>query len=356
MTTRRRVSAVLAGGAGLLLAAGTGVVAPAGATTGAGDLERDAAPSSGGQYVALGDSFSAGVGTRDSQDDDCYRAPLGYPQLVAQDRGLALSYQACTGAVTDDVLANQVGALGTSTELVTVTIGGNDVGFTDVVIDCGLPAWMADCQGAIDDGRAILNGVLPGKLDQVYGQISSRAPSAEVVVASYPRLFNGEDCNALTFFSAEEMAEINEATDELSALIQTRSTAAGHDFVDPGPAFLGHAVCDDVEWVNGLSVPVVESFHPNVAGNAAYADLVSPGAGSFAPQTAPTSTSTRLEQEVQRVLALDLTSPANLALAREAGVDTDALTEYVTLLSSDDTADQQQGLDGLAALDEAASD
>lgn len=348
MRSSRSTPVLIATGASGLLLLG----AAAGASAAVTQPEDEARPASGAGYVALGDSFSAGVGTRNSVDEDCYRSPLGYPALVAEAEGLDLSYQSCTGAVTGDVLGGQLGTLGTDTDLVTITIGGNDVGFTDVVIACGQPGWLADCQGAIDEGRAILQGRLPGDLDAVLGQIGTRAPNAEVKVGAYPHLFNGEDCNVLTFFSEEEMTEINTATDELATLIQQRTSAAGFGFVDPRADFVGHAVCDDEEWINGLSVPIVESFHPNVAGNVAYADLFSPGAGALAPAVASTPAADALQEEVDAVLALDLTSPENLAAAEAAGVDTAALEENVALLGSTDRAAQQRGLDGLSALDE----
>ena len=60
-------------------------------------------------------------------------------------------------------------------------------------------------------------------------------------MTGYPRLFNGSDCNPLTFFTAAEMAAINAGTDELNAVIRARAGAAGFRYVDVRPAFVGHA-------------------------------------------------------------------------------------------------------------------
>jgi hypothetical protein len=60
----------------------------------------------------------------------------------------------------------------------------------------------------------------------------------------------------------------------LSEAIEGRATSYGFAYVDPRQAFTGHAVCDDVEWINGLSFPIRESYHPNRAGQIGYADLV----------------------------------------------------------------------------------
>lgn len=341
METRRRhlLTALTTLSAGLALAA-TGVL-PAQAD----DTE----------YVALGDSFSAGTGTRASTDD-CYRSPYGYPALIADAQGLTLDYQACSGAVTADVLNSQVGALSSETSLVTMTIGGNDVGFADVVTECALPGWLSDCEGAIADGRAILQHDLPGRYDDVIAAIDAGAPNADVRIAGYPHLFNGQDCNAATFFSAEEMAELNAATDELDALVQAKTTAAGHTFVDPRGAFAGHAVCDDVEWINGLSWPIVESFHPNREGNIGYADLFWAGSGAAVAGAVPLEAGAQgfqssIEREAEAVLAMDLTSPANLRAAEQAGIPAEQITTLVDQLASGDRAAMAEALDALSTLD-----
>ncbi len=306
-------------------------------------------------YVALGDSFSAGTGTRASTDA-CYRSPYGYPVLIAQSQGLALDYQACSGATTADVLAEQVSALGPETSLVTLTIGGNDVGFAAVITECALPGWLSDCEGAIADGREVLVHELPGRYDAVLAAIGAGAPDADVRVGGYPLLFNGDDCDWATFFSASEMAELNAATDELDALVEQKTTAAGHTYVDPRGAFAGHAVCDDAEWVNGLSWPVVESYHPNRAGNIGYADAFWPGSGTAAATGVPSGPSTQgfqssVDQEARAVLAMDLTSPANLRAAAAAGIPPGRLTALVAQLRSQDPDVVTEALKDLAALD-----
>ncbi|GAA1144650.1 hypothetical protein GCM10009583_13280 [Ornithinicoccus hortensis] len=307
-------------------------------------------------YVALGDSFSAGTGTRNSTDD-CYRSPYGYPALIAGAQGLTLDYQACSGATTADVLANQVGSLGPDTGLVTMTIGGNDLGFADVITECAQPGWLSDCAGAIAGGRAILQNELPGRYDAVLGAIAAAAPAADVRIGGYPHLFNGEDCNAATFFSPEEMADLNAATDELDALVEQKTLGAGYTFVDPRDAFDGHAVCDDVEWVNGLSWPIVESFHPNRDGNIGYADEFWPGSGSAAAATVPADRTAQgveasVRQEADAVLAMDLASPANLRAAQAAGISPDRITGLVEQLRSADTDVVAGALAELSALDE----
>jgi len=238
-------------------------------------------------YVALGDSFATGVGAQRYADGGgtCYRSPRSYPALVAARSRLALTFAACAGAVTADVVERQVPSLRTSTRYVTLTVGGNDVGFASVLTTCALPGWLGSCSAALDRGRATLRTQLPRRLDTVLATIRTRSPRARVVVTGYPRLFNGDDCNALTFFSEREMERLNAATDELDALIRSRTRAAGLTYVSPVERFADHAWCDDEPWVNGLSRPWLDSFHPNAAGHAAYAGLLRPALLGNTPRT-----------------------------------------------------------------------
>ena len=120
-----------------------------------------------------------------------------------------------------------------------------------------------------------INNTLPGRLNSVYSQIDSRAPNATVVVLGYPRIFMGEDCNAGTFFSRDDMTRLNATADILRNVTRARAQAYGFTFKDAIPPFTGHAVCSSTEWLNGLSNPVGESYHPNRSGHSAgYAPLV----------------------------------------------------------------------------------
>ncbi|MDX6727313.1 MAG: hypothetical protein QOK49_2118 [Baekduia sp.] len=227
-------------------------------------------------YVALGDSYSSGTGTRDySLSSGCQRGPYAYPALIKADRpGTNLTFVACSGAKTGDVLANQVQSLSASTNIVTITIGGNDAGFSSVITKCAEP-WPVNCDGDITNAQNYINNTLPGNLNGVYSQIKSRAPSARVVVLGYPRLFMGVDCNAGTFFSTAEMTRLNQTADIMKTVISGRAAAYGFTFKDPIGAFTGHAVCSSTEWLNGLSNPISDSYHPNRTGHkSGYEPLV----------------------------------------------------------------------------------
>lgn len=229
-------------------------------------------------YVALGDSFAAGVGGG-ARRNECWRALEGYPVLVARVLGLDLAYQACLGATTRNVERDQLAALGPETSHVSLTVGGNDIGFVPVLVECAKPAWMVDSDPVIDGALAILRTELPTRLGSLLGRIREGAPHAALVVTAYPVLFTGEDCNALTFFSPHEMRRIEHGVAELAGVIAEAARAAGAELVDPRPAFAGHAICDDDEWLNGASWPLEGSFHPSPAGHAAYARLVTSAFG-----------------------------------------------------------------------------
>ena len=132
-------------------------------------------------YVALGDSYSSGVGTRSYLSDgtSCQRSTYAYPSLVAAARGYALNFRACSGAKISDVTNTQLGALAASTGYVTISVGGNDAGFADVLTECAQPGWMSNCNGAIDKAQAYINNTLPGRLATLYASIRTKRPERE---------------------------------------------------------------------------------------------------------------------------------------------------------------------------------
>ena len=229
-------------------------------------------------YVALGDSYSSGTGTRTYYDSGCQRSNYAFAKLIDTQRANTdVILAACSGARTGDVLANQVGSLTSGTRWVSITIGGNDAGFSSVITECAKPSWASNCNGRIDTAQNYIRSTLPGQLDSVYNAIKQRSPSATVIVLSYPRLFMGVDCNGGTWFSGSEMTRLNQTADLLRDVTFGRATAAGSNFVtrDAIPPFVGHAVCSSTEWINGLSNPIGESYHPNTSGHSAgYAPLV----------------------------------------------------------------------------------
>jgi hypothetical protein len=146
-----------------------------------------------------------------------------------------------------------------------------------VITECALPGWASDCGGKITTATNFINNTLPGRLNTLYASIRSKAPNAKVVVVGYPRLFNGEDCNAATFFSPDEESKLNATADLMNSKIAAAASAKGFTFANPTSRFIGHAVCGSPEWLNGLSNPTSESYHPNRTGHSSgYYPLVNP--------------------------------------------------------------------------------
>lgn len=236
-----------------------------------------AAYAGGGRHlVALGDSYASGLGTRSyfSASGSCKRSPYAYPAVEARRIGAAITFVACAGATAANVVQHQLSALTPAITDVTLTVGGNDAGFGSVMVACAQPGWASDCDGAIDSAQAYIAERLPGQLNSLYRAVRSAAPRARVLVVGYPRLFDGEDCNAGTWFSPAEESRLNATADLLDEVIARRAAAHGFGFADPRATYTGHSVCASVEWINGLSDPLAESFHPNRLGQRAYANLV----------------------------------------------------------------------------------
>ncbi|MFJ3335951.1 SGNH/GDSL hydrolase family protein [Streptomyces sp. NPDC086766] len=242
----------------LLLAAGI-------ALTGAASAQ--ASELAAGGYVALGDSYSSGVGAGSyiSSSGSCDRSTKAYPYLWnAAHTPSSFDFTACSGATTDDVLANQLGPLSSSTALVSLTIGGNDAGFADVMTTC-VTSSDSTCLSRINTAMAYVDSTLPGKLDNVYSSIRAKAPSARVVVLGYPRFYKlGTYCLGL---SETKRSAINDAADHLDAAIA--KVVANHGFVfgDVRTTFTGHEICSGSSWLHSVNwLNIGESYHPTAAG------------------------------------------------------------------------------------------
>jgi len=218
-------------------------------------------------YVALGDSYAAGTGAGSYINDGaaCHRSKLGYPSRIATAGGYSLNLQACSGAVIADVSSRQLGGLSSETDYVTITVGGNDIGFSSVISTC-LGINTTSCYNAVA-AAATKTGSLPAALKPLFDSIKAKAPNATIVATNYPRLFNGRDCSLLTFFTSEEMKRLNAGADTLSDAIKSAAGASGIAFADVRTAFTGHAVCDSQAWINNASLfSSYNSFHPNATG------------------------------------------------------------------------------------------
>lgn len=215
-------------------------------------------------YVALGDSFAAGVGAAPTSNS-CGRTALAYPKLIAEIGRLDLTQVACSGATMADVAANQLSALESGTDVVTVQVGGNDVGFVPVLAVCAQPDGDAQCAAAAAQSKGYLNSGFVTNAATLFAAVRAAAPGATVIVVGYPHLFGNRDCSPLTEFTAAERALLNDTTDLLNRRLGEAARLAGAKFADPTDRFEGHAWCSRTPWINGPTSPLA-AFHPNALG------------------------------------------------------------------------------------------
>ncbi len=219
-------------------------------------------------YVALGDSYSSGVGAGDYTDEsgDCDRSTNAYSQLYANDRSPA-SYVsvACSGATTSTVNSSQLSALSASTTLVSITVGGNDVGFSNIMETCVIDG-EDDCIAAVNAAEATARANLAGWLGTTYSGIAAAAPNARVVVLGYPVFYDLAETGCIGL-SAASRAKIDEGINLADDIIESTASSYGFDFGDVRSAFTGHQICDDDSWLHSLNFASVGvSYHPFAEG------------------------------------------------------------------------------------------
>lgn len=255
-TSSRTVSSVLAAVA--LIVPAAVAAAPA-----------SAAPRSPVVYDALGDSYGSGYGV--PPYGPCGTSSAAYAVQIDGRMRIDLDdFAACAGATTDSLENDQLWALDEDTDLVTVSIGGNDIGWGAVVGAC-VAGGDAACTGAVAATTENIEDTLPGLLRDTYSQIVAAAPDAHVVVTGYPRLFSPEYG---TYFNASETEQhaMNRGADLLNTVISGVAAEFGFQFVDVTKRFIGHGVNAPDPWILGLTDPGL--FHPNLSGYEAYAAAV----------------------------------------------------------------------------------
>jgi lysophospholipase L1-like esterase len=232
------------------------------------------------RYVALGDSYSSGVGAGDYDPEagDCKRSANAYSQRWVKAYSLEtvaeFSFVACSGATTTDVRFDQLDALGSDTTLVTMSIGGNDVGFAPVVAECLLGDFFVEefCIAAAFAAGVLAETSMPETLDALYKKIRERAPNARVFILGYPHIFTLDDCGTFGLGVPARKA-INDATSVLNQVIKATATANGFTFVDGEGTFRGRGVCTTARggaWLTDTSAGV-DLYHPTDDGQEAYA-------------------------------------------------------------------------------------
>ena len=202
-------------------------------------------------------------------------------------------FVACAGAQTGNLETTfkeddpQLDSLSAGTDLVTITIGGNDMDFDGILKFCGTPL-RGDCFDpneefrsglSLDDWMTQQTEVVAGDLEELFQDIRDRtSPSTTVVVLGYPRLFpvsSRQDCEKLRAW-ASEMDDLNAWTSYFNSRIEEEAVSAGLKFLNMESVFAGHETCGaDGEWINAVvGVGDDPTFHPKAAGQEAMADAV----------------------------------------------------------------------------------
>jgi len=239
-------------------------------------------------YVGLGDSYVAGpLIPNPVLPLGCLKSDQNYPHLAAGGIGLQLRDPSCSGATTDDMTQPQevdpdgpnppqLNSLDGETEVVSLTIGGNDIGFSEIALECvtfnpfSTPCKDEYASGGQDEISDRIDETAP-KVDAVLDGIEVKAPAAEVFVVNYPAIFpeTGFGCWPQMPIGFGDVPYLRAKQKELNAMLAGEAAAHGATLVDWYQASIGHDACkgSSTRWVE----PVVPSnpaapIHPNKAG------------------------------------------------------------------------------------------
>ncbi|MFF8595861.1 SGNH/GDSL hydrolase family protein [Streptomyces sp. NPDC015220] len=245
------------------------------------------------RYVALGDSYSSGLGIPEQTDSLCGRSSNNYPSLVARAVG-ATSFTdvTCAGADTSDMTGRQdsappqLDALRPDTTLVTLGIGGNDLDLGGVITRCVLLGYLAPngspCKQSYtllgtDEIGSRINTTAP-RIDTVLAEIHARSPRARVLLVGYPALFpdDGTACRETVALATGDFPWVRDKEKQLNTMLAQQANVYDATYVDAYRPSIGHDVCKSagVRWIEPGDSAEAAGFHPNAAGHRSTADAV----------------------------------------------------------------------------------
>ncbi|MFB7663881.1 SGNH/GDSL hydrolase family protein [Kitasatospora sp. NPDC056138] len=313
-----RRAGVLLGLAGLVLTAGCSAGGSASGHSAEASARASATAATAlpaGPYVALGDSYTAGlrIAPQVGTPAGCSRSGANYPSLVAKALGLggaAFTDVSCSGATTRDLAEAQrtsdgtnepqLDALSPATRLVTLGIGGNDAGFMDVLGRCaeeGLKqSLLAGLTGTHTVGSPCRNHFTGAdgqdqvqqridaagqRLGELLQQVRSRSPQARVYVVGYPELLPSDAASCTSTLGrgvvAGDVAFLAEKEQQLNTMLRQRAESAGAGYVDTYAPSAGHDMCagEGVRWIEPpFPAAGLAAVHPNAAGQQGMAAAV----------------------------------------------------------------------------------
>ncbi|MCA2211907.1 SGNH/GDSL hydrolase family protein [Jidongwangia harbinensis] len=221
-----------------------------------------AAPSATVDYVALGDSYASGVGSG-PETGECRVTEYAYPALWAatEPTAVKLTQKACSGASSADVLAdlvrtpdatNPVKALDAGTDLVSLTVGANDLNLVDALKTCADTSQAQACATKLAAAEAALTTTFPEDLGKTLAAVKTNAPKARIAVVGYPLPFEDVAQCALPLPKTLRDAG-NTAVAGINRVLEAQAAAAGATFVDVAARYAGHGLCGTEPWIVGLA-------------------------------------------------------------------------------------------------------
>ena len=328
-----------------------------------------------GDYLALGDSYSAGNGltpyapgtaaTGCNQSVNSAYPDLLFSLLRKQDPGASFTFTACSGALTGEIQDYTVspgfkippqisGAVEPSVGLVTITIGGNDANFAAVVEQCLIsgncldqvfpPAGVQEMTQQPVPAGELLTQWGPGTIEEigssdatVFSTLRQDFPNARILVIGYPYLFPDQAAPGFPYYpplcasilnrlSVTERGGIRTLQDEFNDRIYEEAVAAGIEFISPVAIWNQHEPCgSSVQYTNSVK-PYLHfpnpingsSFHPNTAGQQTLAALV---ACYLDANHAPPDPFASAGSHTVTIPASQLVTPAQLGLVPAPGLD-----------------------------------
>ena len=246
-------------------------------------------------YVSLGDSFVSGpfIPLQRLDPLSCFKSTQNYPSVLAKRLGIAnFTDISCGGAQTKDMAGVQSGipgqsvpqfsALKADTDLVTVSIGGNDIGFSDIILTCAGKSLAdphgAPCKATYGDSLGQRVDATSAKVAAVLAGIKQRSPKARIVVVGYLRILPPSGgCWPIVPISSGDVPYLDNVQQQLNGMLGAQAKAAGATFVNPYDISAGRDTCAAPwdKWVEGI-IPTSLAFpvHPNAKGMAAVGNQV----------------------------------------------------------------------------------
>jgi lysophospholipase L1-like esterase len=239
-------------------------------------------------YVALGDSYAAGpLIPNPVLPLGCLKSDHNYAHVAAPSIGLTLRDASCSGAKTNDMTSPQnvepdgpnppqLNSLDASTTVVSLTIGGNDIGFSEVAESCiTINPFSHPCLDKYDSGgkdqlKERIEATAP-KVAAVLQGVHTRSPAAKIYVVNYPAIFpeTGSGCWPQMPLGFQDVPYLRATEQRLNAMLATQAAANGATLVNWYQASIGHDACKgtSTRWVEPL-VPgtLAAPIHPNKTG------------------------------------------------------------------------------------------